>query len=181
MAINNLQDKFTHELGDIYDAEHQFLKGQEEMLQKATDPNLQKMIQTHIGQTRQHIKNLEQVFSVLGQSPQRVMCDGAKGLISEAQKLMQDTSGVKSILDTAIAGAAQKAEHYEISSYRDLIMGATLMGQQEIVSLLQQNLQQEESTAALLEQSAPALLQKAMQEEGTQPSQSQFDQAYPTY
>ena len=27
MAITNLNDKFAHELRDIYDAEHQFLEG----------------------------------------------------------------------------------------------------------------------------------------------------------
>ena len=66
MAINNLQDKFVHELKDIYDAEHQFLKGQEEMLQKATDQNLQNMITQHIDQSRQQIRNLDQVFNLLG-------------------------------------------------------------------------------------------------------------------
>ena len=42
----------------------------------------------------------------------------------------------------AIAGAAERVEHYEIASYRGLITAASLMGQQDIVSLLQQNLQQ---------------------------------------
>ena len=35
MAIQSTQDKFLHELGDIYDAEHRFLKGQQVMLQNA--------------------------------------------------------------------------------------------------------------------------------------------------
>src|SRR5690349_484699 len=104
MAINSLQEKFTHELGDIYDAEHQFLKGQEEMLQNATDPNLQQMIQKHMQQTQQQIQNLKQVFNVLGQQPQRVMCDGAKGIVSEGQKTMKETSGSPAIRDCAIAG-----------------------------------------------------------------------------
>lgn len=181
MAFNNLQDKFTHELADVYDAEHQFLKGQEEMLTQATDQNLQQMIQTHIQQTTRHIQNLEQVFSVLGQQPQRQMCDGAKGILTEGQKVMKEASTSKDLLDCAIAGAADKVEHYEIASYRGLITAASVMGQQEIVSLLQQNLEQEESTAALIEQSAPTLLQKAMQAEGLPPpSSSAFNQSYPT-
>jgi ferritin-like metal-binding protein YciE len=180
MAINNLQEKFTHELGDIYDAEHQFLKGQEEMLQNATDPNLQQMIQQHMQQSKQQIQNLEQVFNVLGQQPQRVMCDGAKGIVSEGQKAIKETSGSDTLRDCAIAGAAERVEHYEIASYRGLITAASLMGQQDIVSLLQQNLQQEESTAALIEQSTPTLLQKAMQEEGLPFQPNRFGQAYPT-
>ena len=178
-AINNLQEKFMHGLGDIYDAEHQFLKGQDEMLKNATDGNLQQMIQLHMEQTRQHISNLDQVFSLLGEQSQREMCVGAKGLISEGQKVMKDTSKYNALRDCAIAGAASKVEHYEIAAYRDLITAAQLMGQQQIVGLLQQNLQQEEQTAAKIEQSAPMLLQTAMQAEGmTMQQGQQYGQTY---
>ncbi len=37
-----MQEMFTHELGDIYDAEQQFLKGQAEMAKNATDPTLER-------------------------------------------------------------------------------------------------------------------------------------------
>ena len=94
MAISNLQEKFVHELKDIYDAEHQFLKGQEEMLQKATDQNLQNMITQHMDQTRQQIRNLDQVFNLLGLQPDRTMCDGAKGIVTEGQKLFKQTDEV---------------------------------------------------------------------------------------
>jgi ferritin-like metal-binding protein YciE len=181
VAINNLSDKFMHELGDIYDAEHQFLKGQQEMLQNASSPQLQQMIQQHIQQTQQQIKNLDQVFSILGQQPERVMCDGAKGIVSEGQKGMNETHGNNAVRDVAIAGAASRVEHYEIAVYRGLITAADLMGRQDIVSLLQQNLEQEESTAQLIEASTPQLLQVAMQAEGTQVNQGGYSQQYPTY
>ncbi len=183
MPINNLQEKFIHELGDIYDAEHQFLKGQEEMLQNATDANLREMITNHIEQSKGQVRNLEEVFRVLGETPKREMCDGAKGIVSEGQKLMRETAGGSAGLrDCAILGAASKVEHYEISSYRGLITAADLMGQEEIVSLLQQNLEQEESTAQLIEDSEPVLLQTAMQMEGL-PAQAagSGSQATPSY
>jgi ferritin-like metal-binding protein YciE len=178
MALNNLQDKFVHELGDIYDAEHQFLKGQEEMLQNASDPNLQQMIQQHSEETSRQIRNLEQIYNLLGIRPERVMCDGAKGIVSEGQKIMKETAKAPELRDCAIAGSASKVEHYEISTYRGLIQGAQLMGQQEIVSLLQENLAQEENTAGLIEQSNPMLLQKAAQAEGLQVQPGTFSQAY---
>ncbi len=67
-----------------------------------------------------------------------------------------------------IISAAIKVEHFEIASYRGLITAAQQMGQQEVVGLLQQNLQDEEETAQIAEQSAPDLIQKAMQSEGEQ-------------
>ena len=84
MAINNLQDKFVHELKDIYDAEHQFLKGQEEMLQKATDQNLQNMITQHMDQTRQQIRNLDGQIDRLGERVDRL-----QQLLSLAVPLLQ--------------------------------------------------------------------------------------------
>ena len=58
-----------------------------------------------------------------------------------------------------------KVEHYEIVSYRGLILGAQELGNTEAVALLEQNLKQEEQTAAKLEQNAPQLLTKALQAE----------------
>jgi len=179
MPINSLQEKFTHELADIYDAEHQFLKGQEELLQNATDPKLKEMLTQHIEETRQQIKNLEQVFSLLAEQPRREMCDGARGLVSEGQKLIREIPNQEVLRDCAIVGAANKVEHYEISTYRGLITGAELTGQQEVADLLEQNLQQEERTAERLEQSLTQFLQQAAQVEGTRAGDAQA-QAYPT-
>jgi ferritin-like metal-binding protein YciE len=65
--------------------------------------------------------------------------------------------------DCVIDAAVIKVEHFEMGSYRGLITGARLMGQTEIVDLLEQNLRQEEETAQIAEQSAQELLQKAQQ------------------
>jgi ferritin-like metal-binding protein YciE len=162
MAIKNLNEKFIHELGDIYDAEHRFLEAQQEMLSQANNPTVKTMLQEHIEQTEQQIKNLEQAYSTLGEKPKRVKCDAAAGLVSEGQKTMKEAAGNPAILDCVIAGAAAKVEHYEIASYRGLIEGARIMGQDQVLQLLQQNLQQEEQTAKRVEQNVPQLLQQAM-------------------
>lgn len=162
MAIKNLNEKFIHELGDIYDAEHRFLEAQQEMLSQANNSTVKTMLQEHIEQTEQQIKNLEQAYSVLGEKPKRVKCDAAAGLVSEGQKTMKEAAGNPAILDCVIAGAAAKVEHYEVASYRGLIEGARIMGQDQVLQLLQKNLQQEEQTAKRVEQNVPQLLQQAM-------------------
>ncbi len=170
MTVMTAQDLYLDELGDIYDAENRFLKGQREMVQKASDTQLQNAISMHIEQTQQHINNLEQVFNLMGQQPKGVTCQAAQGLVAEAQKSMNE-AGNDAICDCLIDGAVAKVEHYEIASYRGLIAGAQLMGKQDIVGLLQQNLMQEEQTAQKAEQSMPQLLQRAMMQggDGSQP------------
>ncbi len=166
MAIKNVQELFAHELGEIYDAEHRFLDGQVKMVHRATDGDLQRSIENHILQTRQHIGNLEQFFREFGEEPRRETNEAAQGLVSEAEQSIGEVQN-SALRDCAINAAIIKVEHFEIGSYRGLVTGARLMmGESVVVSnLLETNLQQEEETAQIAEQSAEELLQNAMRTE----------------
>lgn len=162
MAIKTLNEQFVHGIGDIYDAEHRFLDAMQKMLPEATSGDVQSALEKHIEQTKQQIENLTKVFDILGQSAQRVSCDGAAGIVSEGDKLLKETKGVPALTDVAINESCTKVEHYEIAAYRGLIAGAEAMDQDDIVDLLNENLEQEENTAETLEDGLPALLEKAM-------------------
>ena len=162
MPITNPQEKFTHELCLVYDAEHQFLDAQQQMIQQASDEHLQTMLQNHINQTQRQIQNLEEVFNQLSQEPQRITSQAAQGLAADGQTSLQEAESGP-IADVLIAGAQAKVEHFEIASYQGLVIGAQQMGQDQIANLLKQNLLQEQETARMVEQSLPQLEQKAMQ------------------
>ena len=162
MQISSPEEKFQHELSDIYDAEHRFLEAQQELLGQASDPALKSMLAAHIGETEGQIQTLEQLFELLGQKAKRVKCHAAAGLVEEGRKSAEDAAN-PAIRDCIISAAVAKVEHYEVASYRILLMGAEGMGQPDMVRLLKQNLKQEEQTAKKVETSAPELLQKAMQ------------------
>lgn len=156
MPINTAQDKFIHELADAYDAEHQFLDAMRKMREKATDEKLKNMLADHIEQTTGHIKRLEDVFSETGEKPRRQPCQGAKGLIAEGTKVIGE-AGTDELRDAFIAGAATKAEHYEMVAYAGLIDGAEMMKQRKAVRLLTQIRDEEVETARKLERVAPRL------------------------
>jgi ferritin-like metal-binding protein YciE len=160
MAISNLDEKFQHELGDAYDAEHRLMEAMEEMSQIASDTKLKGMIEAHIVETKRQIELLEEVYEAVGKRPKRVACDAAMGLVKEGQKTVKE-AGTPELRDCVIAGALAKGEHYEMASYRGLVLGAQQMGDKQVQKLLQQILAQEEKTAEMLEQSAPTLLKKA--------------------
>ena len=165
MTISNVQGLFVHELCKIYDAEHRFLDGQVKMVHRAADHELQRSIENHIAQTRHHIENLERLFRDLGEEPRRETNEAAQGLVSEAERGIEEAQG-DALRDCLIDAAVIKVEHFEIGSYRGLLTGARLvMGQSAAVDLLEANLRQEEETAQIAEQSAETLLQKAMQAE----------------
>ena len=162
MPIANPQEKFIHELCLAYDSEHQFLEALQQMNQQASDGELQGMIQAHTDDTQLQIQNLEQVFDQMGQQPQRQTSQAAQGLVADGQTSLQEAQS-EAIADTLIAGAQAKVEHFEIACYQGLVTGAQQMGQQEVVNLLNENLQQEQNTAQMIEQSVPQLVQRAMQ------------------
>ena len=142
MPISSPRDKFVHELADTYDAEHQFLEAMQEMRDKATDEKLKVMLDEHMTETRGQIEKLQQVFSSIGEQPQRQHCSGAEGIIEEGSKAMEE-AGTDEIRDAFIVGGATKAEHYEMVSYADLIEAAEMLKLRKAVKLLTGNRQQE--------------------------------------
>jgi ferritin-like metal-binding protein YciE len=164
--ITNLEQKFVYEIGAMYDAENRFLEAMQMMCQCCQQNQLKSLLENHIRETEQQIRNLEQVCNILGQQPRRINCDTAAGLISDGQRFMLLASENQKILELGLAGGQAKVEHLEIACYRGLIKSAEQMGQNQIVQLLQQNLQQEEQTAQKIEQCMPQLLQDAKSSQG---------------
>lgn len=167
--INSVNDKFIMELGDISNAEQQIVSALQQMISEATDQMLIDLFQQHLSQTCNQIQRLDQVWDMLGQKPAKVTCDGMSGILTESKKTMLEAQ-TDTLRDGVMAGGADKVEHYEISSYNNLILGAQLMGQNQIVGLLQQNLDEERWMAQQLQQRAPQHAEKAMVAEGMHPS-----------
>ena len=165
MPLTTMKETFLHEVADAYDAEHQFLEAQRLMATTAVEPILLKGLQRHITETEQQIRVLEQVFKLLGEPARRQTCDGAKGLISEAQKVMEEAQ-VDEIRDSLIGSAASKAESYEVNAYTGMVASAELMGQPKVAALLQKNLRQEERMQAALEKREEPLLKRALKATG---------------
>ena len=57
--IKTLDDLFVHTLQDIYYAENQIAKNLPKMIGKATDPELKQGFETHLRETQNQIKRLE--------------------------------------------------------------------------------------------------------------------------
>lgn len=143
--IGNLDDLFVHTLQDIYYAENQIVKALPDMIGKANDPQLRHGFQTHLGETQNHVKRLEQVFRLHGTDPSGIDCPAIDGILEEADDVAGDIED-KSVLDAALIAAAQAVEHYEIARYGSLIAWATQLGHDECAALLRQNLDEEKAT-----------------------------------
>lgn len=151
--IKTMNDLFVHQLQDIYYAENQLVKALPTMADKATDPQLKQGFLTHLDETQEHVKRLEQVFRMHGAEIKAVNCPVIDGIIEEAD----DTAGEvedKAVLDAALINAAQAAEHYEITRYGSLVAWAKQLGRNDCASVLQKTLDEEKATDSKLTQLA---------------------------
>ena len=147
--IQTLDDLFVHQLRDIYYAEKQIVQSLPEMIEKATDSNLKRDFETHLGETKNHVKRLERVFKMHGVEAKGIDCPAIDGIIEEADDVVADVED-KKVLDAALIAAAQAVEHYEITRYGTLIAWAKQLSRPDCASVLQQNLDEEKATDAKL-------------------------------
>jgi len=142
--IKSMDDLFVHTLQDIYYAENQMVKSLPEMIDKATDPQLEQALQSHLRETENHVRRLEQAFRLQGIEAKGVDCPAIDGIIEEAEDVAGEVDD-KSVLDAALIAAAQAVEHYEITRYGSLIAWAAQLGRSDVGTLLQQNLDEEKA------------------------------------
>jgi ferritin-like metal-binding protein YciE len=143
--IKTMDDLFLHTLRDIYYAENQIVKALPDMVDKATDPQLKQGFQTHLRESENHVKRLEQVFQLTGKKAGGVDCPAIDGILKEANEVAGEVEK-KPVLDAALIAAAQAVEHYEMTRYGTLIAWAKQLGRNDCVSLLQQTLDEEKAT-----------------------------------
>jgi ferritin-like metal-binding protein YciE len=114
------------------------------MIEKAGDPQLKQGFQTHLGETQNHVKRLEQVFRLHGKDATGVDCPAIDGILEEADDVTGEVED-KAVLDAALIASAQAVEHYEITRYGSLIAWAKQLGRSDCAALLQQNLDEEKA------------------------------------
>jgi ferritin-like metal-binding protein YciE len=151
--MSTLRETFLEELGDIYDAEKQLLKGLPKLARAAQHEELRRGFEEHLEQTEGQAERLEQVFEIIGEEPKATACKAMQGLLSECDELIKKQSG-----DAALICAAQKIEHYEIASYGSLQAWARLLDEEDAADLLEETLDEERDTDEQLTEMAESVI-----------------------
>jgi ferritin-like metal-binding protein YciE len=149
MALESLNELLLEQLRDLYDAEHQLIKALPKMAEASNSDELRQAFEEHLEQTRGHAERLETIFENLGEKAKAKKCKGMEGLIKEGSETMEEDMD-EDVKDAGIIAAAQRVEHYEIAAYGTARTFATLLGDREAASLLEQTLEEEKETDARL-------------------------------
>jgi ferritin-like metal-binding protein YciE len=145
------RELFMHGLKDIYYAEKLIVKKLPGMIEEASDEELMKGLEQHLAQTKEHVKNLEQVFAEIGEEAAGEKCPGIDGITAEHDEFVDEEQPSPEVLDTFLTGAAARVEHYEIAAYNGLVTSAKAMGEGAAAKLLEKNLAQEQEALKLVE------------------------------
>jgi ferritin-like metal-binding protein YciE len=164
MATNEstLKEIYIDELKDLFDSENQLVKAIPKMAKAANSPDLRAGFEEHLEQTRNHVSRLEQILEALGESPKGKKCKGMQGIVTEGSELIEE-GHEGAVGDSALIGAAQRVEHYEIAAYGVVKAFAELLGEQEAISLLTETLNEEKETDEKLSELAEEINKEAAQ------------------
>jgi ferritin-like metal-binding protein YciE len=132
-------------------AEKTLVKALPKLQEEASDEELASGFAEHLEETRQHVKNLEQAFEALGEPAKAEKCPGIEGIKKEHDDFVANESPTSEVLDAFLRGAGARTEHYEIAAYEGLVTMATAMGEEDVASLLNANLEQEKAALAKMQ------------------------------
>jgi ferritin-like metal-binding protein YciE len=163
MSKDSVQELYIDELRDLYNAETQLVKALPKMAKASSNEQLREAFEDHLRQTTEHVSRLEQIFEQLEEKPSGKKCMGMEGLVKEGAETMKEDYD-EEVMDTAIIGAAQRVEHYEIAGYGTVRALAELLGEDEHVSLLEQTLEEEKEADQKLNDLAEEISSQAAEE-----------------
>jgi ferritin-like metal-binding protein YciE len=142
--IESPEELFVHKLGAALTMEETILEMLEKVQQKANDPGLRRQLQQHHKETQGQVDNLHRVFEALGEPVERRPCPAIEGLEKEGEVLLKEVD--EPLNDAVILSGVMETEHHEIAVYDGLIIMAEQMGDDDVIALLNENVEQEAAT-----------------------------------
>lgn len=136
------QELYEYKLEAALQMEQIVIKILEDTIEHAQDDSVKRLLERHLAETRTHVENIENLFTLLGSDADTSACPTIRGIQTEGKANIKKTEDA--LVDLAILQGAVETEHHEIGVYENLIgMGETL-GRRDTVTFLQTNLRDEQ-------------------------------------
>ena len=140
--LEDMEGLLLAQVKDLYDAECRIIDSIPDIVEKASSNHLKNALSSHLIETIQHKKRLEEIFETLEETAVRETCKATKGLIDEVNDTIS-RDGNPDVLDAALIAAVQRIEHYEISAYGSAKAFANICGENHVADLLSLTLAEE--------------------------------------
>jgi ferritin-like metal-binding protein YciE len=141
--IETRRDLFVYKVGAALTMEKTILEMIPQLEEHAQNEQLRAGLEHHRVETERHVQNLESVFRALDEDVDDSSCPAIEGIEKEGQanlKMVDD-----SLNDMVILSGVAETEHHEIAAYENLITAAKGLGETQAVTLLEENLSDEQA------------------------------------
>lgn len=179
MPIQSPQELLLHELHGIEDAESEASRALESQLEEVENSQLQKLLQRRLQQGERLLKDVQKNLEKLnGQGGGREN-EAARGLIRDAERLLQEVQSPEMKEAVLIAGV-QKLEHYCIAVWGTVKAMAQELGEQELAKTMERALKDgykldEELTRLAESRINPAALEAGEEDEEEDEDEDEFE------
>jgi ferritin-like metal-binding protein YciE len=164
MANQDPRETLIGWLNDAYAMEKGLVQVLENHASDVKDrPEMYRKISQHLEQTKMHAERVRECVERLGGSTSSVKT--AMGSISGFFQGRSTGASPDELVKNALSDYA--AEHFEIASYRALIVAARALGESQVVQVCETILRDEEEMARWLEQSLPTVVQEHLGQHAT--------------
>lgn len=137
------EEAFNFKLGATLKMEQKVLDILDDNIEEAQDEDVKDLLREHRTESEQHVRTVENVFTLFGWDVDDSPCPAIEGLEKEGKATVKKTD--ESIVDSVILQGALEVEHHEIGVYENLILNAEAMGREEVVTELRRNLESDQA------------------------------------
>jgi ferritin-like metal-binding protein YciE len=139
--IDNLRKLYVDQIQHLHSAETQITEALAAVIETASNPELKRVLQTHLQESREHVSGLQNILDTAGK-PESKRSKAMAALIAEANDLIADTKNER-VRDAGIITAYRRIEHYEIAAYEAVRDFAKIIDESDQAALHQRTLEEE--------------------------------------
>ncbi len=151
--IEDLRTLYISNLKKALDMEQKITASLPDLIDAATDSELNAALRTHLEETRLHVSLVQSLLNSNTGESDTETCKVADGLTTEAADTIKDVTN-SAVRDIALIGAAQQVEHHEIAVYGTLRRWAEILNLTEDARIIKTIEAEEGKADALLTQIA---------------------------
>lgn len=153
----SIKDLFISELKKALSMETMHVEMLSKLTDAASNNELRETLDDHLDITEVHVNRIEEIFRLLDQNVNSETNEPMQALFHEAEGIIEEYKE-PSIRDSNMLNIAQKMEHLEISTYKNLRQYSDQIQNKDISELLQATLDEEEQVEKVFHKIAESTL-----------------------
>lgn len=140
--LDNLRKLYINQLQTLLSTEEQIVDALPKMIDHASDTQLKQAFQSHLQETREQKKRLEQILNQAAGEAKPVKCKVTAALVTATEDMVKDAAD-DAVRDAALISAGQRVEHFEMATYGAVRHWAHLLGEAAHAELLDKTIKEE--------------------------------------